>query len=242
MQTERVMQQFAPIPFFVLQGDVRRRVWFDRPRPRRLLLAAIETAYLPRKTMRTLFEDTDLKADLEDQRSRGKESKGLLVGLWFFALLFLGGTWGVYQWFLKQPAPTPPPPPVSLEDPKQTTETLGKFIRLTKEGNWVEAEAMLSVAAKQRLAAGQLSLHDSLLGPNKALKIVEGLTTSSVNRDEPGKLRQDCNFILVEPNDPTMAKSVQQIIPLTLVIDEGRLAIDDWTEVKDDPKKTPAPK
>ena len=67
--------------------------------------------------MRTLFEDTDLKADIEDQKARGKESKGLLVGLWLLALLFLGGTWSVYQWTIKQPAPTPPPPPELLPVP-----------------------------------------------------------------------------------------------------------------------------
>lgn len=187
--------------------------------------------------MRTLFEDTDLKADLEDQRSRGKESKGLLVGLWFTALLFLGGTWGVYQWVIKQPAPTPPPPPVSLEDPKQTTETLGRFIRFTKEGNWVEAEKMLTVAARQRLVTEGKSLHDSLLAENKGLKIVEGLTTPSVDRSEPNKLRQDCNFIL---SDDALTKNVQMILPLALVIDEGRLAIDEWAQAKEDPKKAAA--
>src|SRR5262245_8529445 len=110
--------------------------------------------------MRTLFEDTDLRADLEDQRSRGNESKGLLVTLWLIALLFLGGTWGVYQWAVKKPAPAPPPPPVSLDDPKQTTEIIGKFNRFAKEGNWIEAEKLLSTAATQRLASEQKSLHD----------------------------------------------------------------------------------
>jgi hypothetical protein len=174
--------------------------------------------------MRTLFEDTDLKADLEDQRTRGKESKGLLVALWMIALLFLGGTWGVYQWAIRQPAPTPPPPPVSLDDPKQTTEAIGKFIRLAKEGNWVEAETMLSLAAKQRLGASGKSLQDSLLAESKGLKLVEALTTGSVERDE-GVLRQDCYFILT---DETMTKTEQKIIPLALVIDNGRLAIDSW--------------
>lgn len=184
--------------------------------------------------MRTLFEDTDLKADLEDQRVRGKETKGLLVILWMIALLFLGGTWGVYQWAIKQPAPLPPPPPVSLDDPKQTTKAIGDFTRLAKENNWVEAENMLSTAAKQRLMAEQKPLRDSLLGNLKDLKLVEALTTASVDRSETGKLRQDCNFILT---DAKMEKTEQKIIPITLVIDNGKLAIDDWREVKPEEKK-----
>ena len=175
--------------------------------------------------MRTLFEDTDLKADLEDQQVRGKESKSMLVVLWLVALLFLGGTWGVFQWAIKQPAPTPPPPPVSLDDPKQTTETIGKFIRFAKEANWTEAEGMLSAAAKERLNVTQKSLRDSLLGNLKDLKLYEAITTSSVDRTEPGKLIQDCNFFF---SNEDLTRTEQKIIPLALVIDNGRLAIDSW--------------
>ncbi len=175
--------------------------------------------------MRTLFEDTDLKADLEDQQIRGKESKSMLVVLWLVALLFLGGTWSVYQWAARQPAPTPPPPPVSLDDPKQTTEAIGKFIRFAKEANWAEAEGMLSVAAKERLNVTRKSLRDSLLGNLKDLKLYEAITTSSVDRSEPGKLRQDCNFFF---SNEDLSRTEQKIIPLALVIDNGRLAIDDW--------------
>src|SRR5262245_16884743 len=189
--------------------------------------------------MRTLFEDTDLRADLEDERTRGKESKSLLVVLWLIALIFLGGTWGTYQWLIKQPAPAPPPPPVSLDDPKQTTETIGKFNRFAKEGNWIEAEKMLSAAATERLSLEQKSLHDSFLGKFKGLKVSEAVTTPSVDRSDHAKLRQDCNFILT---DEGMTKTEQMIVPLTLVIDNGRLAIDDWTERKtDEKKKTEAP-
>jgi hypothetical protein len=178
------------------------------------------------KTMRTLFEDTDLKADLEDQQQRGKESKSMLVVLWMVALLFLGGTWSVYQWAIKQPAPTPPPPPVSLDDPKQTTEIIGRFLRFAKEENWTEAQNLLSAAAQQRLSASQVSLRDSLQGNYKNLKLYEAITTSSVDRSEPGKLRQDCNLFFSYPNDPSKAE--QKIVPIALVIDNGRLAIDGW--------------
>jgi hypothetical protein len=179
--------------------------------------------------MRTLFEDTDLKADLEDQKIRGKESKGLLVGLWMLALLFLGGTWGVYQWALKRPAPLPPPPPVSLTDPKQTTGAIGTFIRLAKEGNWTEAETMLSMAARQKLMTEQKSLRDSLLGNLKDLKLYEAITTASVDDSIPDKYRQDCNLFF---SDDKMTKTEQKIVPITLIIENGKLVVDSWEEPK----------
>ena len=41
--------------------------------------------------MRTIFEDTTLKAEMEESRSRGNESKSTLPILWLITLLFLGG-------------------------------------------------------------------------------------------------------------------------------------------------------
>jgi hypothetical protein len=184
--------------------------------------------------MRTLFEDTDLKADIEDQKARGKESKGLLVGLWLLALLFLGGTWSVYQWTIKQPAPTPPPPPVSLTDPKQTTGAIGAFIRLAKEAKWEEAEGMLSMAAKQKLAAEQKTLRDSLLGNFKDLKLYEAITTASVDESDPNKYRQDCNFFF---SNDDLTRTEQKIVPITLIIENGKLAVDSWEEPKSDGTK-----
>ena len=185
--------------------------------------------------MRTIFEDSDLKADLEDQQARGKETKGLLLVLWLVALIFLAGTWSVYRWALGRPAPTPPPPPVSLEDPKQTTEAIGQFLRLAKEGKWPEAEAMLSVAAKQKLTTENKPLRDSLLGNLKDAKLTEAITTSSVNHSVPGKYIQDCNFIFA--HDEKMTKIDQKIVPITLVIENGKLVIDNWQEEKPGSKK-----
>src|SRR5215470_1178858 len=111
--------------------------------------------------MRTIFEDTNLKAEMEEVRSRGQENKYTLVGLWLTALVFLAGTWGAYRWADSRPAVEPPPPPVSLDDPKQTAEALSKFNRFVTYGNWPEAEAMISSAAKQRLNAEQKTLRES---------------------------------------------------------------------------------
>lgn len=188
--------------------------------------------------MRTIFEDTELKADLEEQQARGKESKGLLLVLWLVALIFLAGTWSVYRWALGRPAPTPPPPPVSLEDPKQTTSAMGQFLQMAKEGKWTEAEAMLSTGAKQKLAAEGKSLRDSMLGNMKDLKLTEAFTTASVNRDTPGKYTQDCNFVFAR--DEQMTKIEQKIIPITLVIENGKLVVDNWKEEKPGAKPTPA--
>src|SRR5262249_53692215 len=117
--------------------------------------------------MRTIFEDTTLKAEMEESRSRSNERRSTLPILWLIALLFLGGVWGVYYWAQSRPAVAPPAPPVSLDDPKQTSEAISKINRFAREGNWLEAEAMISTAAKQRLTGEGKSLPESLLGKFK---------------------------------------------------------------------------
>jgi hypothetical protein len=177
--------------------------------------------------MRTLFEDTNLKAELEDAPSRGNESKYTLVLLWLLAIVILTGTWTVYRWVDNRPALEPPPPPVSLDDPKQTTEAFGKFNRFAKDGNWTEAEAMLSNAAKQRLATEQISLRDSLVGQFKDLKISEAATTLSIDRSVPGRVRQDSYFVFT---DEGLTKTETKIVPLVLIMEDGRLVIDSWLD------------
>src|SRR5262245_2166681 len=78
------------------------------------------------KTMRTLFEDTNVRADLEEGAKSSGSQYQLLI-LWFVALAFLGGTGGLYLWVTKRPAPTPPPPPVSLKDLKQVSTAFSQF-------------------------------------------------------------------------------------------------------------------
>src|SRR5262249_42534545 len=143
------------------------------------------------RPMRTIFEDTTLKAEIEESRSRGNERKSTLPILWLVALLFLGGVWGVYRWADAPAAVAPPAPPVSLDDPKQTAEAFGKFNRFVLDGNWLKAEEILSTAAKQRLTAERKSLAESLLGKFKDYKIVGGEMTNSIDRNVPGMVRVD---------------------------------------------------
>src|SRR5262245_17151504 len=191
--------------------------------------------------MRTIFEDTTLKAELEETRSRGNESKFALPFLWLIAMVFLGGTWGVYRWADNRPAIKPPPPPVSLEDSKQTAETLNRFNLFVAYGNWTEAEAMLSAAAKQRLGNEQKSLRESMLGGFKDSKIVGADRTDSIDRSVPGRMREDILYKFINNND--YEKVDQRIIPLVLVIENSKLVIDSWEGIKpDDQKKEAQPK
>jgi len=186
--------------------------------------------------MRTIFEDTTLKAEMEESRNRGNERKSTLPLLWLVALLFLGGVWGVYRWADSHDAVAPPAPPVSLDDPKQRAEAFGKFNQSILNGNWVEAEAMLSTAAKQRLTEQQKSLPESLLGKFKDYKIVMGEMTQSIDTSVQGMVRLDCLYKFTE--DPiNYTKVEERIIPLTLVIDNGRLVIDNWEGVGSDERK-----
>jgi len=185
--------------------------------------------------MRTIFEDTTLKAEMEESRSRGNERKSTLPILWLVALLFLVSVWGVYRWADSRPAVAPPAPPVSLEDPKQTADALGKFNRSVLDGNWSDAAALLSTAAKQRLAAEQKSLPESLLGKFKGYKIVVAEMTQSIDRSSPAMVRIDCLYKFT--NDASYTKIDERIISVMLVIDNGKLAIDNWSGVGSEERK-----
>jgi hypothetical protein len=184
--------------------------------------------------MRTIFEDTNLKAELEETGGRTKEGQYTLLVLWLVAIVFLAGTWTVYRWVDNRPALQPPPPPVSLDDPRQTAEAFGKFNRLVKDGKWTEAEGMLSNAAKQKLSGEQKSLRDSLMGEFKDLKISEATTTQSIDRSVPGRVRQDSYFVFT---DELLEKAESKIIPLVLVVEEGRLVVDSWEDVMPEEQK-----
>jgi hypothetical protein len=185
--------------------------------------------------MRTIFEDTTLKAEMEESRSRGNERKSTLPALWLVALLFLGGVWGAYRWAESHAGVAPPPPPVSLDDPKQTAEAFGKFNQPVRDKNWAEAETMLSTAAKQRLTDEQKSLAESLLGKFKDYKIEESGMTQSIDRSSPGMMRVDCLFKFSKDGDVT--KIEERIITLTLVIENGRIVIDSWEGVGPEERK-----
>ncbi|MGH9767786.1 MAG: hypothetical protein ACREAB_10170 [Blastocatellia bacterium] len=187
--------------------------------------------------MRTIFEDTVAKAEMEEVRSRGQESKYTLLVLWLVAVVFLAGTWGVYRWADTRPAIEPPPPPVSLDDPKQRTEAISKFNKFVFSGNWPEAEAMLSTTAKQRLSNEQKSLRESLLGTYKDYKIAGADRTDSIDTSVPGRVREDC---LYKFTDDYYTKIEQIIVPLVLVIENSKLVIDDWGETPKQPQKKEA--
>jgi hypothetical protein len=184
--------------------------------------------------MRTIFEDTTLKAELEESDSRGDERKSTLPLLWLVALLFLGGVWGVYRWADSRPAVVPPPPPVSLDDPKQTAEAFGKFNRFVLDGNWSEAEAMLSTVAKQRLTDEQKSLPESLFGKYKDYKIVGGDIIQGVDRSIPGMVSVNCLYKFTNDN---YAKIEERVVPLTLVNENSKLVIDNWGGVGSEERK-----
>ncbi|HEY7183019.1 MAG TPA: hypothetical protein VIC84_16430 [Blastocatellia bacterium] len=189
--------------------------------------------------MRTIFEDTILKAEMEESRNRGNERRSTLPILWLVALLFLGSVWGVYRWADSHAAVQPPPPPVSLEDPKQRSEILAKFNHAVLDGNWSEAETLLSTGAKQRLNTEQKSLAESLLGKFKDSKVVGAEMTQSIDSSEPGKLRVDC---LYKFTDADYTKVEDKILSVILVIDQidkdnSRLAIDNWFGVTEERKE-----
>jgi hypothetical protein len=186
--------------------------------------------------MRTIFEDTNLKAETEEVRSRGNESKATLPILWLVSVLFVGAVGSAYFWAQSRPAIPPPAPPVSLEDPRQTSDTLSKFNHAILDGKWADAEAMLSTGAKQRLTSEQKGLAESLLGQFKDYKIVAAEMTQSIDRSLPGLVRVDCLYKF--SNDPDLLKIDQRILSLMLAIEGDRLVIDNWSGVtSEEPKE-----
>jgi hypothetical protein len=183
--------------------------------------------------MRTLFEDTNLRAELEDG-VKDSGNRYLLVVLWFVAIAFLGGTWGVYRWANSRPAPPPPPPPVSLQDLKQVSTAYSTFNGFVRDGKWTEAEAMLSTVARQQLSAENKTLQDSLLGKLKALKLTGAEGTPSIDRTDPNTFRQDFVYVFT---DETFTKSEQKIISLALVIENGKIVVNSWADPKQEEKK-----
>lgn len=182
--------------------------------------------------MRTIFEDTELRAELEESKAGG--NKHLLIVLWFVAIFFLSGTWGVYRWATTRPAPEPPPPPVSLQDLKQVSNAFSSFNTFMREGKWTDAEAMLSNEARQRLTTEAKTFSESLLGKNKDLKLISTDPTPSIDRSNPDIFKQD--FVYVFTNQDG-TKTQSEIISLALMIENGKIVIKGWGEDKPQDKK-----
>ena len=165
--------------------------------------------------MRTIFEDVDERTNREDD---GKEGRTAIL-LWLVAILSIGAAWGTYRWITHRRAALPPPPPVSLNDDNQLSTTLNQFNGFVKAGNWEEAQKMLSSEGIKRLEDEQKTLRESLLGERSKDEVVEALLTPSLSRT-PSTVRIDCGYLFADRQT--------KIIPLTLVIENGRLMVNSW--------------
>ncbi|MFN7826376.1 MAG: hypothetical protein ACK5RR_00275 [Acidobacteriota bacterium] len=178
--------------------------------------------------MRTIFDDVEARNNLEEEKKGGNKSVPVL--LWLVALIFVVATWNVYRWVISKPAPEPPPPPVSIEDIRQTSAAFAQFNRFVQDDNWVEAEKLISITASQTLVNQQKTLKQSVLGDRQNDRVVEAASTPSGER-MPNYVRQDCVY--------KFADGQFKILPLVLVLENGRLVINSWSEpeTKDEPSK-----
>ena len=183
--------------------------------------------------VRTVFEDTDLAANQRDAKANDR-GKYVPLFLWVFALIFTYGSWRAYYWAYNRKPPEPPPPPVSLQDPKQIGQLVQKFNMFIQDGNWVEAQKLISTEAQQKLTAENTTLQASMLGTRQNEKVALASTVQTdTSGDSPAAIRQDCLFRMQDAKDPNKITDV--IIPLVVVM-EGvapnvRLAISTWKEV-----------
>jgi len=177
--------------------------------------------------MRTIFDDVEARNNLEEEKKGGNKSVPVL--LWLVALIFVVATWNVYRWVISKPAPEPPPPPVSIEDIRQTSAAFAQFNRFVQDDNWVEAEKLISITASQALVNQQKTLKQSVLGDRQNDRVVEAASTPSGER-MPNYVRQDCVY--------KFADGQFKILPLVLVLENGRLVINSWSE-PDTKEETP---
>jgi hypothetical protein len=167
--------------------------------------------------MRTLFEDTDERADREyDQRE-----KRLPIVLWALAVVLLAGAGVSYYVVTHRKPPELPPIAASLDDPTQINQTLNRFNEFVRMSKWDEAQAMLSTAALKRLSDEKKTLRESLLGENKDDKLAQTGLTPSQSRT-PSTVRVDCVYFFDKQG------GLEKIVPLTLIKENDRLVIDSW--------------
>ncbi|MFN7928373.1 MAG: hypothetical protein U0Y68_10580 [Blastocatellia bacterium] len=186
--------------------------------------------------MRTVFEDTNEAASRENPRT----GQSTPIFLWIIAILCLFGSFAVYKKVASRKV-APPPPPVAVNDPKQVNETIYKFNQLIKEGDFNQAQAMLSADAQKKLTESNTTLHDSLLAQRKGKddKVIEAvpLTENVVDLTDTS-VTIGCTYYF--------AKNETIYLPLTIIKekigDTDRLAIAAWEkpEEKKDEKKDAA--
>jgi flagellar basal body-associated protein FliL len=180
--------------------------------------------------MRTVFEDTNEALTPDTPKS----GQSLPILLWAVAILFLVGAFAVYR-FVSNRIVLPPPPAIAVNDPKQVNELLYKFNQLIKEGNFDQAQAMLSADAQKRLTDSQKTFRETLLAQRKGKdeKVIEAVPLTE-------------NIVALTDNSVTIGvtyyfdKNETIYIPLTVIKetigDSQRLAIADWEEKQEETK------
>jgi hypothetical protein len=170
--------------------------------------------------MRSIFEDSDARANIEDAKKAGSKTLPLILCL--AAFVAIGGTFGVVRWVENRPALERPPDPANLQDSRQTYAVFSKFNRFVTEENWAEAANMLSAAALQRLKDQNKTLRESILGEKKDMRVFEAAVTDSIDRG-PDRVRQDCIY--------KFDNGEYIVVPLYMVIENEKLVIDAWADL-----------
>jgi hypothetical protein len=170
--------------------------------------------------MRSIFEDSDARTNIED--AKRAESKSMPLALWLLAFVCVAGAVAAYQWVESRPAPERPPDPANLQDSRQTYAVYAKFNRFITEENWAEAANMLSATGLQRLKDQNKPLRESILGEKKDLRVVEAAVTDSIDRG-PDRVRQDCIYKFEDGQ--------YIVVPLYMIIENEKLVIDAWSDL-----------
>jgi nitrogen fixation-related uncharacterized protein len=172
--------------------------------------------------MRTLFEDVNEKTDREDDGS----TKALPMITWLIAIVMIGLAVGTFFWARNRQQAKPAeqaPVAVSLEDDAQIKQLIAKFSGFVVDENWAEAEKMLSAEGRASLEKEKKTLRESLLGERiakkKDVKVVQMFQVNLASRT-PSTVRSDCAMIFADRD--------QVIIPITIVREGDRLAINSW--------------
>jgi hypothetical protein len=188
--------------------------------------------------VRTVFEDTDVTANRVDAKANDRGKYVPLI-LWTFAIIFSLSSWKAYQWAYNRKPPEPPPPPASLQDPKQIGQIAQKFNQFLQDGNWPEAQKLLSTEAQQRLVTENTTFQASLLGTRQNEKVALASTVQTdTSGDSPDAIRQDCLFRMQNEKGEIADVIVPLVIVLEGVAPNARLAISSW---KDIPAPSPTP-